>query len=122
VFYGGDVDIVYCSLEPDDGGEGAIDEIRVDVARGADVDIAEYLDEEFTDGEVEPTDAGAIGGGTLSTACWDDGDMCGAFWQGDGLFVATVISGEEQQSATDAATISETLVPMVIERLAARAT
>lgn len=122
VFIGGDVDIVYCVLRPDDSSEGPLEEIRLDVAPDSGVDIAQYLDEEFTSDDVELTGGGDLADGTFSTGCWDDSDACGAFWQGEGLFIATVLSGEEAQAESDAATVLEVLVPLVIERLAARAT
>lgn len=122
VFVGGDVDIVYCEVETDDGSEGPIDRIRVDVAAMDDVDLATYLDEEFTSDGVSTHPGGRWFGGELETGCWDDSPIvCGAFWQGDGIFIATVLFGEDDQKKPDAMTVARALVPLVMERLSAAA-
>ena len=123
VFYGGDVDIVYCEIETDDGSGGPIDRIRVDVAALDDVELATYLPEEFTNDDVATHFAGQWFGGEMETGCWEDTNIvCGAFWQGDGIFIATVLFGEADQKKPDAVTVAKTLVPLVMERLAAAAT
>jgi glycerophosphoryl diester phosphodiesterase len=120
VFVGGDVDIVYCVLTPDAGGAGPIEEIRVDVAALPDVELATYLPEEFTSDDVPTHYAGVLFGGDLETGCWTDTKIvCGAFWQGEGIFIATVLLGEADQKKPDAVTAARAIVPLVMERLAA---
>jgi hypothetical protein len=122
VFVGGDVDITYCQLTPDAGGEGPIDEIRVDVSPSSRVDVQTYLDEEFTTDEVSTHDAGTLLGADLRAACWDEFEMCGAFWQSGELFVAVVLRGQQTQKLPHAVTTAHVLVPLVLDGLAASAT
>ncbi len=119
VFSGGDVDITYCDLVPDPSEDGPIDEIRVDVSPGT-VDLDTYLTEEFTDpADVDVAAEADLDSGSLHSACWDHNKECGAFWQGDGLFIGITIVGAATVTASDAVTIAETLVPEIIRRLTA---
>lgn len=94
--------------------------IRVDVSPGEAVDEADYIDEEYFDliyADIE--DAADFAGGAVSTSCSpSDERQCGVFWQGDGLFIAVVSSGDEALDVDQAITVAEALVPAVITRLA----
>ena len=110
VFFGGEVDIVYCPITPVDFSEGPIEEIRVDVSPFGQVDVGQYLEEEWSgaeDADVAASDGFA--GGEVSEACWPGFTgfrQCGVFWQGDDLFVAVVPSGEADIEPEDTATMA----------------
>jgi hypothetical protein len=122
VYSGGDVDITYCALAPEHHDDGPVDEIRVDVAPLADVEVRQYLDEEFTSRDVDLDAAGPLGGGDLVVGCWEDGPVrCAAFWQAPELFVAVVPDGEEPGSPDRAEAIARAVIPTVVTRLATAA-
>jgi hypothetical protein len=121
VFSGGEVDITYCGLVPDPFAQGDIDEVRLDAASGT-VDLDTYLTEEwvFDAGDVSIEQAGDLAGGSLRTGCWSDGtDVCGAFWQADGLFVAVVALGDVDVTRDHAEAIARAVIPGAVENLAA---
>jgi hypothetical protein len=122
VFSGGEVDITYCEVYPSSFAEGPIDEIRVDAAPEGDVDVDQYLDEEWTSpSSADVSEADGFAGGDVQVACWDSPQHCVAMWQGEDLFVAVAISGEEDADPDDASAAAAALVPLVVERLAERA-
>jgi hypothetical protein len=122
VFSGGEVDIVYCPVAPEDFNEGPIEEIRVDVSPSGQVDVDRYLEEEWSGAEdAEVASADGFSGGDVSEACWPGFTgfrQCGVFWQGEDLFVAVVPSGEADVEPEDTTAMAEALVPLVVERLA----
>ena len=122
VFFGGEVDIVYCPIFPEDFNDGPIEEIRVDVSPSGQVDVDQYLEEEWSGAEdAEVNAAEGFDGGDVSEACWPGFNgfrQCGVFWQGDDLFVAVVPSGEADVEPEDTMAMAEAMVPLVVERLA----
>ena len=119
VFYGGEVDITYCGIDPAQSttATDGIEELRIDVHPGV-ADLQQYLDEEWGGDTADASPATDLLGGALRSWCLED-DQCIAAWQGDGLFVALVVEGVATATASDAAAALEAALPIVIAELAA---
>jgi hypothetical protein len=119
VFYGGEVDITYCGIDPEQSTSAAdgIEELRIDVHPG-EADLQTYLDEEWGGDAADASPSSNLLGGTVRSWCLED-DQCIAAWQGDGLFVALVVEGVETASAADAAAALKAALPVVVAELAA---
>lgn len=122
--YFGEPAIVYCPIRASDASidSAEIDEFRVDVAYGA-ADFVSYLEQNFA-----TVDAGDLAsrpellGGDVTVVCHSDG--CSGAWNRQDLFVAvTLIDGQEPSAtADDAEAALGSIVPVVVDRLAALGT
>jgi hypothetical protein len=116
VFSGGEVDITYCEFWVSSSAATGIREFRVDVHPGT-ADLQTYLDEEWGGDAAEAATTSKLAGGTVRSWCLAD-DQCIAAWQGDGLFVALVISSVATATAEDAVTAVTAALPVVVTGLA----
>jgi len=118
LFFGGEVDITYCEVFDVSEVTGPVDEVRIDLAPGSDVDLQVYLDEEFGGSEDDFDRGSELLGGTARSGCIDDG-VCMTVWQGDGLFIGTILRGDGPIPADDSLASATAVIPLVIENLAA---
>ena len=117
VFYGGDVDITYCHVRPQEGAYNAttgVVDMRVDVHPGI-ADVATYLDEEWAE-ELEDVVPQSAAGGTLTVGCFAE-YRCLAMWQGADLFIALMVEAADTVAAEETAAALVAIIPVVTEDL-----
>ena len=123
VFSGGDVDITYCDMSASTDDAGPVNSVRIDIAADAHVHFDTYLFEEYSGWKDDDfTLQTNVLGGWLRHGCFSNGTndfFCLAAWQGDGLFISTVLNGRAALHPGDEVDTAMAVIPVVAKNLAA---
>lgn len=117
VFRGGEVDITYCEIYPEDSTSATdgLEGFRIDAHPGM-ADLQQYLDEELG-GDADDATTSSVLGGDVRSWCLDE-LRCVAAWQGDGLFVVVITHDLAAATAADATAALKAALPVVVAGLA----